>query len=88
MWPMPALLSSKIERLCILTHKQPGFVLEANDIIAQGRATNVITAFPTVRQAPGPDTDSQDNVILDGSAKARRLPAHGSLSFIRSSNCL
>lgn len=50
MWPMPVLLSSKIDRLCILTHKQLGFVLEANDIIAQGRATNVITAFPTVRQ--------------------------------------
>lgn len=47
---MPVLLSSKIDRLCILTHKQSGVVLEANDIIAQGRATNVITAFPTVRQ--------------------------------------
>lgn len=50
MRPMPALLSSRIDRLCILTHKQSGLVLEANDIIAQGRATNVITAFPTVRQ--------------------------------------
>lgn len=50
MWPMPALLSSKTDRLCILTHKQPRFVLEANDITAQGRATNVITASPTVRQ--------------------------------------
>lgn len=50
MWPTLALLSRKIDKLCILTHKQPGFVLEANDIIAQGRATNVITAFPAVRQ--------------------------------------
>lgn len=32
------------------TQTVSGFVLEANDITAQERATNVITAFPTVRQ--------------------------------------
>lgn len=32
-------------RSCILTHKQSGFVLEANDIIAEKRGTNAITTL-------------------------------------------
>lgn len=44
--------------------------------------------IPNCKTAHGPNTDSQDNVILDASAKARRLHVHGNLSFIRSWNCL
>lgn len=88
MWPMLVLLSSKIDRLCILTHKQPGVCVGSKWYHCTRKSHKCNYRIPNCKAAHGPNTDSQDNVILEASAKARRLRVHGNLSFIRSWNCL